>query len=112
LPLFKKKISQLINKCDICQTLKYDRQPQKLIFQLTETPNKSLDIVHIDLYSINKKIILTIIDKFSKFAEGYTIPSRDSINITKHMMFFFKTHGIPKTIVCDQGPEFAGILFK
>jgi len=111
-PCLKERVSQLINKCDICQTLKYDRQPQKPIFQLTETPNKPLDIVHIDLYSINNKTILTIIDKFSKFAEGYTIPSRDSINITKHMMFFFKTHGIPKTIVCDQGPEFAGIIFK
>jgi len=28
------------------------------------------------------------------------------------MNFFFKTHGIPKTIVCDQDPEFAGILFR
>lgn len=111
-PGLREKISKLINKCDICQTLKYDRQPQKLEFQLTETPNKPLDIIHIDIYSINKRLILTIIDKFSKFAEGYTQPARHSINITKNMMFFFKTHGIPKVIVCDQGPEFAGILFK
>jgi len=42
-PFMTNRITQDVNACEICQTLKYDRQPQKLVFQNTETPCKPLD---------------------------------------------------------------------
>lgn len=111
-PHMKNKICQIINNCDICQTQKYDRQPQKLIFQIPETPTKPLDIVHIDIYHVNRQQILTVIDKFSKFAAGYTIPARTSLNVIKELKNFISSYGIPKKIVCDQGKEFSSIIFK
>lgn len=75
-PHMRNKISQIINECDTCQTVKYDRHPQKLIFQTPETPENPLDILHIDIYHINHQQILTIIDKFSKFATGFTIAAK------------------------------------
>lgn len=111
-PCMKQTISRIINDCDICHTMKYDRNPQKLKFQLPEIPALPLDIVHIDLYFINNKTMLTIIDKFSKFAAAYTISSRDSINITKQIKTFICNFGTPRKIICDQGAEFNSILFK
>lgn len=35
--------------------MKYDRQPQKVPFQETEIPKQPLDIVHIDIHTINKQ---------------------------------------------------------
>jgi len=82
-PLIKNRIAQVINAYEICHTLKYDQQPHKVVFQKTEIPCKPLDIIHSDLYTINKYHVITIIDKFSRFAVGYTIPARDSLNIVK-----------------------------
>jgi len=82
-PLIKNRITQVINAYEICHTLKYDQQPQKVVFQNTEIPCKPLDIIHSDLYTINKNHVITIIDKFSRFAVGYTIPARDGLNIVK-----------------------------
>lgn len=65
-PYMRDKICKCINLCTICQTLKYDRRPPKPTFEKPEIPLKPLDIVHIDIYCINKRNILTLIDKFSK----------------------------------------------
>jgi len=69
----KQKITQIINQCDICQKLKYDRRPPKPIYQKTEIPEVPLQIVHMDIYTINGQTILTLIDKFSKHASAYTL---------------------------------------
>lgn len=111
-PFMKKKIIQTINNCEICQTLKYDRCPQKVEYQKTELPTKPLDIVHVDIYSVNKHQILTIIDKFSKFAVGLTLSNRTSIVVLKAFKNFITQHGIPKKVVCDQGVEFTANIFK
>lgn len=111
-PFMKNKIIATINNCDTCQTLKYDRNPHKTKYEIPETPLKPVDIIHIDIYSINKHNILTIIDKFSKFASAYTLPSRHSICILKCMKNYLSIHGIPKQIVCDQGAEFTANIFQ
>jgi len=64
------------------------------------------------LTSINKNYVITIIDKFSRFAVGYTIPARDSLNIVKSIKKFISQYGVPKKIICDQGAEYASALFR
>lgn len=76
------------------------------------TPCKPLDIVHIDVYAINHKNILTITDKFSKFIAAYTLVAQNSHTIIKSIRHFISLHGIPKTLVADQGVEFTANLFK
>lgn len=111
-PDMKTKISHTIKNCDICHTLKYNRHPPKVKFQLTETPTLPLDILHTDLYTINGKYVVTIIDKFSRFACGYTIPARDAVNVVGSIRRFIVAYGIPKKIVYDQGAEYNSNLFK
>lgn len=53
--------------------------------------------------------MVTIIDIFSKFVAGYTIPTREAINVLKSLK---ATYSIPKKIVCDQGVEFPANIFK
>lgn len=111
-PFQKNKIAQTINNCERCQLLKYDRAPPKLKYEIPETPKIPLDILHIDLYSINNNQILTILDKFSKFAAAYTLPNRTTLSVTKSFQMFLRQYGIPKKVVCDQGSEFTGNIFK
>lgn len=76
-PKLKLRITQFINNCEICNIEKYDRNPPKIPFQITETPTRPREIVHIDVfYSLNKSLFMTAIDKFSKFAMAYQITGR------------------------------------
>lgn len=111
-PYMKSKIIQTINNCIPCQRLKYDRHPPKNKFEKPPTPVKPLDILHIDVYTINGKTVLTIIDKFSKFAAAYTLTAKNSLCVIKSLKHFLSTHGIPNQIVCDQGTEFNSNIFK
>lgn len=77
-----------------------------------QIPSKPLDIVHVDIYSINNKQVLTVIDKFSKFAAAYTLDARNSLLIVKSLKHFMSLHGIPKKLVTDSGTEFTATLFK
>lgn len=109
----KEKITKCTNHCNVlCQTLKYDRKPTKPTFETPEIPEKPLDIVHIDIYCINKRNILTLIDKFSKFGSAYLLESRNSISILKNIKHYISLHGTPKKIVCDQGSEFSASIIK
>lgn len=111
-PYMKSKITQCINHCNICQAMKYDRRPPKPVFEKPEIPSKPLDIVHMDVYSINKRNILTLIDKFSKFASAYLLDSRNSISILKNLKHYISLHGTPKKLICDQGAEFSATIIK
>lgn len=111
-PYMKTKITKIINNCESCQVMKYDRNPPKIKYENTETPVKPLDIIHIDVYSINNRKILTIIDKFSKFAAAYTLSIQNSLNVIKSLKHFMSLHGIPKKLISDQGSEFTALIFK
>lgn len=91
--------------------MKYDRNPPKQAYQTTETPDGPLNI-HTDLYTINGRYVVTIIDNLSKFAAAYTILTKVSINTTRVILQFIQNFGIPKKIICDQGAEFQSNLFK
>jgi len=94
-PQLKSLISQNIRDCEICLTLKYDRSPQKPPFVLPEIPNRPLDILHTDIYTVNNNYNLTIIDKFSKFAQAYPLTNIYFILVTKAFRTFFCQFGIP-----------------
>lgn len=81
-------------------------------FNVSEIPSKPLEILHIDIYTINHNLYLAIIDKFLKFAQEYVLTNRSSINVITALKTFFSQFGIPNKIVYDQGAEFAGVIFQ
>lgn len=65
----KKKITEFINICEICNLAKYERKPQSIPYMISETLKIPHEIVHMDvLYSINKSLFIRMIDKFTKIA--------------------------------------------
>lgn len=111
-PDLKNNITRVINNCNICSVNKYERTKQPIKYEITETPGKPLEILHIDVYSVHKENFLTILDKFSKFASAYLLTNRNSINIIKALKHFFSHHGIPKKMINDHGTEFISTTFQ
>lgn len=102
-PNLKAKIQININHCQICQEEKYERRPQKIKYEITETPKQPLEIIHIDIFFMKKGVpTLTLIDKFSRYAQAYVLESRNSPHIKSQLLKYFSTFGKPKLIVSDQ----------
>ena len=109
-PGMAQQIEDKINKCDLCQQFRNAQHTEPLINH--EIPNTPYDKLGIDLFQINDKHFLLIIDYFSKFPEISELKqttSKDTINALKEV---FCRHGIPTTVVSDNGPQFASKEYK
>ena len=95
------KIKNITKQCKICQENKYQRHPAKLILKASPIPEYPGQIVHIDLYHTNNKVILTAIDKFSKYAQAKIVKSRASEDIKLPLQELLTMFGIPVSIVRD-----------
>lgn len=62
------------------------------------------EILHIDIFSTDKKYFLTCIDKFSKFAIVQPIVSRTIIDIEPPILQLMNFFPNTKTIYCDNDP--------
>lgn len=109
-PKLLELINIVINQCEVCQEVKYDRKPIKPKFYLTETATDINQIVHIDIYIIMKHSFLTVIDKFSKFAAAYYLPDRNHVTIIEQLEDHFAKIGKPEKIVA--GNEFNSVQIK
>ena len=111
-PKMKTDVTNYINNCKICQRNKYNRHPPKVPLQLTEQVDKPFDKVHIDTFSINKQIFLTMIDVFTKYAQAYPIENKTAIAVLDKLIESFSIHGTPKELVMDNGLEFNNATLK
>lgn len=99
-------IQKFINKCDKCLKSKYERNPLKLPLSLTETPNKPMEHMFMDLYSSGGTTFLTIIDNFTKYAQAIPVPTANSIHIAEALISIFAVIGTPVKITTNSDPKF------
>lgn len=111
-PNIKNSVIRVINNCEICQTSKYERHPNKQTFQITPLPEKPFEVVHIDTFTVNQQKFLTIIDVFSKYAQAYPLESVTGISVLNALTVYMSHHGLPISITADQGTEFKNLLLK
>lgn len=105
-PKMKQKIIHLVKQCKVCKEAKYDRHPPNPELQETPTPEYPGHILHIDIYSTERQLVLTAIDKFSKLAQARIINSKAIEDIRtplRDIIFYF---GVPKHIVMDNEKAF------
>ena len=100
-PNIRKELKEIISTCKICKEAKYSRHPIKQKIGETPIPSYPGQILHVDIYTTDKKHFLTCIDKFSKFSIVSLIASRSITDIKAPLLnalnFFHNT----TTVVCD-----------
>lgn len=111
-PNIKMYIQNFINNCEICLAVKYERVPLKLEMNLTPTPSRPLQIVHIDSISLEKSRFLSIIDGFSRYAHVYRVGGAHALETADKLLDYFTHHGVPEIIVSDNGTEFNNKVIK
>lgn len=58
-------------------------------------------MLHIDIFSTDKKYFLTCLDKFSKFAEVQYVPSRTIVDLKSPILQLMNIFTRTKTVYCD-----------
>lgn len=100
-PKLVKHIQLIINNCSKCQAIKYDRNPIKPKFSITETPNNKNEIIHLDVFHYKKQTFVVIIDKLTKFAVAYLINDRNWVKKIAIIEGYIATFGKLKKIIMD-----------
>ncbi|KAL0859582.1 hypothetical protein ABMA27_010718 [Loxostege sticticalis] len=105
-------IQKYINDCETCRKSKYERNPIKPPLALTETPEKPMDHMFMDLFSIDGCTFLTIIDNFTKFAQAVMLPAATSIHVAEALLSLLSIIGIPNKITTDSDHKFDNEIIK
>lgn len=112
-PGMANKIKRVIKLCSICKRNKYERHPNTPELKETPIPTHPGHTVHLDIFSTDKKLILTSIDKFSKYAQTRLLNGRSVEDVRRPLRELLFFYGVPKNIVMDNEPSLnsASILF-
>lgn len=100
-PKMSSKLNKIIKQCNTCKQNKYERHPSNPEIKETPIPQFPGQIIHVDIYLVEKNYVLTGIDKFSKYAQVRIIKSRaieDVKEPLRHLIFAF---GVPEMIILD-----------
>lgn len=111
-PKLKDQIVKYINECTICGQAKYDRNPIRPQFNIVPPATKPFEIVHMDLFTIQNEKYVTFMDVFTKYGQAYHLRDGTAISIIQALLQYFSHHGVPTTIITDNGTEFTNQLFN
>ena len=105
-PQINNDIENIVNNCEMCQKYQNSQPSEPLIEH--DTPKNPWTKVGTDLFELNNKSYLIIVDYTSNFFDLSQLPNKLSKTIVLHTKRIFSKFGIPKTVVSDNGPEFSG----
>ena len=107
-PGVTKQIAQYVQQCSVCaQEDKHKKQP--LLY--TSLPDYPWQVVGTDLFELNSKHYLLIVDYFSRYPEIIQMSSTTSLSTIAALKSIFSRHGIPEEVRSDNGPQYSSQEF-
>lgn len=104
-PKMARLANEIVAYCKICTRAKYDRHPMKQEIGATPIPSYVGEMLHVDIFSTDKKHFFTCIDKFSKFAVVQQIPSRTIVDLKGPIIQLMNIFPHTKNIYYDNEPS-------
>ena len=109
-PRMNEAITELVQSCPSCMLYKPRQQAESL--NPHAVPNRPWEKVAADLFTLNNREYMVIVDYYSQFIEVCTLTSTTSNAVINHMKAIFARHGTPCELMSDNGPQFASQEFK
>lgn len=109
-PRLDAQIEEMARVCDECALVADN--PAKTSLHPWLVPKQPWERIHIDHASWGKHTLLVAIDTFSKWPEVHLVSSTSAQQTIDKLRIMFATHGLPITIVSDNGPPFMSAEFK
>ena len=102
---------QLTNFVKQCPKCAKEFTPKSEPLISTKLPSYPWQKVATDIFHSNGANYLLTVDYFSRFPEVVKLTSTTSLNIIDALKDIFARHGIPETVVSDNGPQYSSLEF-
>lgn len=110
-PTMNSEIKNIVEQCPICVKYRSSNPHESLI--VSETPSVPWEKLGTDLFHFNGKVYIVVMDYYSKYIEMSCLNNNSSaVQVIIQLKAIFARHGIPLTLVTDNGPPFNSALFK
>ncbi|KAJ2949202.1 hypothetical protein O0L34_g6147 [Tuta absoluta] len=110
-PGMSSEIEQCVQRCDTCQRHRAAKRREPVCPH--PVPALPWEVVAADLFEIDQRHFLLVVDYYSKFVEVAPIGNNTTTAaVVFQMKNMFGRFGIPKKLVSDNGPQFAFQEFK
>jgi len=110
-PNMDEAIEELVQECNVCQTMR--NHPAKAPYHPWVFPSSPWNRIHIDfLGPVNGHMYFVLVDAYSKFPEVVKMKSITTSSTIRALRDIFSRHGLPKSIISDNGPQFTSSEFK
>lgn len=109
-PSMNADIEKLIGRCGVCQKYRYQLQKEPL--RQHPVPDEPWSKVGMDLFSLNGHDYLVVVDYTSNFPEVALLSGTTTTQVVTRVKSIFARHGIPYTVVSDNGPQFSSKEFQ
>ena len=109
-PGMTSQLSDMIKKCTVCAENRPANRSEPLI--PSKLPARPWQIVASDLFELNNKQYIVIVDKYSRWTEMKQLHSVKAVSVIKAMKEIFAVHGIPKVVQSDNGPQYTSLEYK
>ena len=109
-PGMTSQLSDMIKKCTVCAENRPANRSEPLI--PSKLPARPWQIVASDLFELNNKQYIVIVDKYSRWIEMKQLHSVKAVSVIKAMKEIFAVHGIPEVVQSDNGPQYTSLEYK
>ena len=104
-----KDIQEAVEKCEVCAEFQNNNSKQPM--QSHEIPGRPWSRVSSDLFTLNSRDYIVLVDSYSDFIEVGELRSTNSSDIIRFLKQQSSRHGIPNVLVTDNGPQFSSSEF-
>ena len=107
-PGLSRHVEDFVRKCEHCAKHAVPRKEPMIPSTLPDYPWQK---VGTDLFVLGKDTYIVIVDYFSRYPEIMKLTSTTSLSIISALKGIFARHGIPETVVSDNGPQYSSQEF-
>ena len=112
-------VKSFVSACPVCAQNKSSTRPSAGLLRLLPVPRRPWSHLALDFVtglpaSAGNAVILTVVDRFSKFTRFLPLPKLPSDKETADLLVLevFCVYGLPSDIVSDRGSQFTSAVLK
>ncbi|UYV60495.1 K02A2.6-like, partial [Cordylochernes scorpioides] len=102
-PGISEEIAETVRKCSVCIQEAVSKHEPLIP---TNFPTRPWQKIGMDLFKFENKWYLVVIDYYSRFPEMIQLDRLTAIVVVRSCKSIFARHGIPETVVSDNGTQF------
>ena len=107
-PNINKEVTEIVQKCPECVKTARQRKEPLITTPLPDWPWKTIGT---DLFELEIKHYLLVVDYFSRFPEVILLKSTTSTAVITALKSIFSRYGIPEEVRSDNGPQYSSMEF-